>query len=47
MLSSSRELPREPIDKGRSRVQSKYDWLLLDIARAMDGFLCSGTALGG
>lgn len=37
MLSSSRELPSEPIDKGRSLVQSKYGWLLLDIARAMDG----------
>lgn len=47
MLSSSRELHSESIDKQRSLMLSKYGWLLLDIARAMDRFLCSGMALGG
>lgn len=47
MLSSSRELPSESINKGRSLMQSKYGWLLLNTASAMDGSLCSRMELGG
>lgn len=47
MLSSSRELYTNSIDEERRMVKSSDGWLLLEIARAMDRCLCSGTVLVG